>query len=137
LPRLKKVTPPSDLSWMSGRVVAAVDVFNPLLVERGATRVYGPQKGLTGQTEIPVLKAGLTRLTGVVADWRKDDFRDRPGAGAAGGLGFGLMAFCGAEVHRGFDEVAELLCLAEAVDGSDLIITGEGSLANTHRRIVV
>ena len=128
LPRLEKVTPPSDLSWISGRVVAAVDVFNPLLGERGATRVYGPQKGLAGETEIRVLEAGLTRLAGVVADWCKDDLRDRPGAGAAGGLGFGLMAFCGAEVHRGFDEVAELLRLAEAIAGSDLIITGEGSL---------
>jgi glycerate kinase len=75
-----------------------------------------------------MLEAGLTRLADVVADWRKDDLRDRPGAGAAGGLGFGLMAFCGAEVHRGFDEVAELLRLAEAIAGSDLIITGEGSL---------
>jgi glycerate kinase len=75
-----------------------------------------------------MLEAGLSRLADVVADWRKDDLRDRPGAGAAGGLGFGLMAFCGAEVHRGFDEVAELLRLAEMVAGSDLIITGEGSL---------
>ena len=109
LTRLEKVTPPSDLSWISGRVVAAVDVFNPLLGERGATRVYGPQKGLAGETEIRMLEAGLSRLAGVVANWREDDLRDRPGAGAAGGLGFGLMAFCGAEVHRGFDEVAELL----------------------------
>jgi glycerate kinase len=128
LPRLEMVTPPSDLSWISGRVVAAVDVFNPLLGERGATRVYGHQKGLAGETEIRVLEAGLTRLAGVVANWRKDDLRDRRGARAAGGLGFGLMAFCGAEVRRGFDEVAELLSLAETVAGSDLIITGEGSL---------
>jgi Glycerate kinase family len=90
-------------------VVAAVDVFNPLLCKGGATRVYGPQKGLAGETEIRVLEAGLTRLADVVADWRKNDLRDRPGAGAAGGSGFGLMAFCGAEVHRGFDQVAELL----------------------------
>jgi glycerate 2-kinase len=109
-------------------VVAAVDVFNPLLGKGGATRVYGPQKGLAGETEIRVLEAGLTRLADVVADWRKNDLRDRPGAGAAGGLGFGLMAFCGAEVHRGFDQVAELPRLAEAIAESDLIITGEGSL---------
>jgi glycerate 2-kinase len=128
LSRLERVIPPPDLSWVSGRVVAAVDVFNPLLGERGATRVYGPQKGVVGETEIRVLEAGLSRLADVVADWRKDDLRDRPGAGAAGGLGFGLMAFCGAEVRRGFDEVAELLRLAEAVAASDLIITGEGSL---------
>lgn len=101
--------PPSDPSWISGRVVAAVDVFNPLLCKGGATRVYGPQKGLAGETEIRVLEAGLTRLADVVADWRKNDLRDRPGVGAAGGSGFGLMAFCGAEVHRGFDQVAELL----------------------------
>jgi glycerate kinase len=128
LPRLERIVPPQDLSWLSGRVVAAVDVFNPLLGERGATRVYGPQKGLAGETEIRALEAGLNRLADVVAGWRKDDFRDRPGAGAAGGLGFGLMAFCGAEIHRGFDEVADLLRLAEVVARSDLIITGEGSL---------
>ena len=75
-----------------------------------------------------MLEAGLSRLAGVVANWRKDDLSDRPGAGAAGGLGFGLMAFCGAEVRRGFDEVAELLDLAETVARSNLIITGEGSL---------
>ncbi|MBV8898816.1 MAG: glycerate kinase [Verrucomicrobia bacterium] len=128
LPRLDRLVPPGDLSWLSGRVVAAVDVFNPLLGERGATRVYGPQKGLAGETEIRALEVGLNRLADVVAAWREEDFRDRPGAGAAGGLGFGLMAFCGAEVHRGFDEVAGLLRLAEAVAKSDLIITGEGSL---------
>ena len=128
LPRLQRLMPPPELSWISGRVVAAMDVFNPLLGERGATRVYGPQKGLVGETEIRVLEAGLGRLADVVADWRKDDLRDRPGAGAAGGLGFGLMAFCGAEVRRGFDEVAELLRLSEVVSRSDLIITGEGSL---------
>jgi glycerate kinase len=98
------------------------------LGERGATRVYGPQKGLAGEMQIRALEAGLNRLADVVADWRKDDLRDRPGAGAAGGVGFGLMAFCGAEVHRGFDEVAELLRLAEVVARSDLVITGEGSL---------
>jgi glycerate kinase len=128
LHRLERIIPPPDLSWLNGRVVAAVDVFNPLLGERGATRVYGPQKGLAGEMQIRALEAGLNRLADVVADWRKDDLRDRPGAGAAGGLGFGLMAFCGAEVHRGFDEVAELLRLAEVVARSDLVITGEGSL---------
>ena len=128
LPRLQRLMPPPELSWISGRVVAAMDVFNPLLGERGATRVYGPQKGLVGETEIRVLEAGLGRLADVVADWRKDDLRDRPGAGAAGGLGFGLMAFCGAGVRRGFDEVAGLIHLSEIVSRSDLIITGEGSL---------
>ncbi|MBV9999252.1 MAG: glycerate kinase [Verrucomicrobia bacterium] len=126
--RLETIAPPPDLSWVAGRVVAAVDVFNPLLGERGATRVYGPQKGLAGESELRSLEAGLGRLADAVAAWRREDLRDRPGAGAAGGLGFGLMAFCGAEVRRGFDEVAELLGLAEAVAGSDLIITGEGSL---------
>ncbi len=67
MPRLEKVNAPSDLSWISGRVVAAVDVFNPLLGERGATRVYGPQKGLAGETEIRILEAGLSRLEAVVA----------------------------------------------------------------------
>ena len=86
------------------------------------------QSTAASESELRTLEAGLSRLADAVAAWRKDDLRDRPGAGAAGGLGFGLMAFCGAELRRGFDEVAELLGLAEAVAGSDLIITGEGSL---------
>lgn len=109
------------------RVVAAVDVRNPLLGERGASRTFGPQKGGTPE-QLEVLERGLTRLADIVAGDLDCDFRDAPGAGAAGGLGFGLMSFCGATVRPGFDVVAEVVGLESAIERSDVVITGEGRL---------
>ena len=91
-------------------------------------RVYGPQKGLVDEKEISLHESRLAYLADVVAAWSGHDLRDRPGTGAAGGLGFGLIAFCEAELSPGFDEVAKLLNLSAEVASSDLIITGEGSL---------
>jgi glycerate kinase len=108
--------------------VGAIDVFNPLLGERGASRIYGPQKGLVGEKEISLHESGLGHLADIVATWSGRDLRDRAGTGAAGGLGFGLIAFCEAELGSGFDEVAKLLNLSAEIASSDLIITGEGSL---------
>jgi glycerate 2-kinase len=108
-------------------VIGAVDVRNPLLGERGATRTFGPQKGATpGQLE--ALEEALARLADVVTRDLGCDFRESAGAGAAGGLGFGLMSFCGATIRPGFDIVAEMLDLGVAVAHSDVVITGEGSL---------
>jgi glycerate 2-kinase len=76
----------------------ACDVKNPLLGPRGATRVYGPQKGLRDEAQAAQLELGLARLADVAAQTFGRDLRDTPGAGAAGGLGFGLMTFCGAEL---------------------------------------
>jgi glycerate kinase len=112
---------------LSVPVTAAVDVRNPLLGERGATRTFGPQKGGTPE-QLDVLEMGLTRLADVVARDIGCDLRDSPGAGAAGGLGFGLMSFCGATIKSGFDVVAEFIGLREAVANADVVITGEGRL---------
>lgn len=109
------------------KMIAAVDVNNPLLGERGATRVFGPQKGVT-EDQMPRLERALTRLAEVVAREFGHDFRGAPGAGAAGGLGFGLLAFCNAELRSGFDVVAETIKLEEKIARSDLVITGEGRL---------
>jgi glycerate 2-kinase len=109
------------------RVVGAADVKNPLLGARGATRVFGPQKGV-GPDQLQVLEGALSRLADVVAQDLGCDFREAAGAGAAGGLGFGLMSFCGATVRPGFDLMAELLDLEAAMQGADVVITGEGSL---------
>ena len=109
------------------RIIAAVDVRNPLLGARGATRTFGPQKGGTPE-QLEVLERGLARLADVVASDLGCDFRDNPGAGAAGGLGFGLMSFCGASVRPGFDVVAELVGLKTAIERADVVITGEGRL---------
>lgn len=109
------------------KIIAAVDVRNPLLGENGATRVFGPQKGAS-KRDLDVLETALTRLADVVATQFGFDYRDHPGTGAAGGLGFGLMSFCGATIQPGFDVVAEAVELEAKVRDADLIITGEGSL---------
>jgi glycerate 2-kinase len=106
----------------------ACDVKNPLLGPRGATRVYGPQKGLRDEAQAAQLELGLARLADVAARTFGRDHRDTPGSGAAGGLGFGLMTFCNAELMPGFDLVASRLGLEAAVARADLVLTGEGSL---------
>jgi glycerate kinase len=109
------------------KIVAATDVRNPLLGETGATRIFGPQKGVTDE-QIGILEAALTKFADIVARDLGCDFRDVLGAGAAGGLGFGLMTFCNAEVRSGFDVVAEAIQLRERIERADLVITGEGRL---------
>jgi len=109
------------------KIVAAVDVRNPLLGENGAARVFGPQKGATPD-QIKILERALAKLAEVVAEQFGFDYRNKPGAGAAGGLGFGLMSFCGATIRPGFDVVAESIGLEAKMKDVDLVITGEGSL---------
>jgi glycerate kinase len=109
------------------KIIAAVDVRNSLLGENGATRVFGPQKGAT-EDKVRILEPALARLADVVANEFGFDYRDTPGAGAAGGLGFGLMTFCDATIRPGFDVVAEAVELESRMKDADFIITGEGSL---------
>jgi glycerate kinase len=108
-------------------IIAAVDVRNPLLGENGATRVFGPQKGAS-ENEIDILERALTRLADVVAEKFGFDYRDEPGTGAAGGLGFGLTSFCGVQIRSGFEVVAEAVNLESKIKDADVVITGEGSL---------
>src|SRR6266404_8469270 len=108
LQKLTRIQKPKNLALP--KIVAAVDVKNPLLGESGATRVFGPQKGATDD-KIDILERGLTRLADAVANQFGFDYRNEPGAGAAGGLGFGLMSFCGAKIRPGFDVVAEAVGL--------------------------
>src|ERR1051325_11668129 len=109
------------------KIIAAVDVRNPLLGENGATRVFGPQKGATPD-KIDIPERALTRLADVVAGQFGFDYRNEAGAGAAGGLGFGLMSFCGATIRPGFDVVAAAVGLESKMKDVDVVITGEGSL---------
>jgi glycerate 2-kinase len=122
LARIQKPLQPTPI-----KIVAAVDVRNPLLGPRGATRTFGPQKGGTAE-QLDILEAALTRLADVVARDLACDFRDTPGAGAAGGLGFGLISFCSATIQSGFDVVAEFVGLKAAIATADVVITGEGRL---------
>ncbi len=109
------------------KIIAAVDVKNPLLGKNGATRVFGPQKGAS-KNELDILDRALTRLADVVAGEFGFDYRGMPGAGAAGGLGFGLMSFCGAKIRPGFDVVAQAVGLEAKIKAADIVITGEGCL---------
>ena len=122
---LKAIRRPTDL--LLPRIIAAVDVKNPLLGENGATRVFGPQKG-TSESDLDNLECALTRLAEVVATEFGCDYRNEAGAGAAGGLGFGLLSFCGATIRPGFEVVAEAVGLESKMKEVDLVITGEGSL---------
>lgn len=105
-------------------VWAACDVDNPLCGERGASAIYGPQKGATPD-QVAELDAFLEKLAQRSGAPEHARF---PGAGAAGGLGFGLMAFAGAKLLSGFTMVADICALHERVAAVDLVITGEGSL---------
>jgi glycerate kinase len=123
--RLAHIEPPVNFQLPS--MVAAVDVRNPLLGERGATRIFGPQKGATPE-KIELLERALTRLADIVARDLDCEKREVPGAGAAGGLGFGLASFCGASIESGFEVVAKMIDLDAAIGASDIVITGEGKL---------
>jgi len=125
LERLTRIesTSPFDLP----PILVACDVDSPLLGERGATRIYGPQKGIQ-EDQFPLFESRLEALAVAASEFTGTDHRDHPGAGAAGGLGFGLMTFCGATLHPGFDLVADITGLHEQIAKADLVLTGEGSL---------
>lgn len=111
------------------RIDVACDVTNPLCGPEGAAAVYGPQKGAT-PAMVRRLEAGLARLAAVCSAQYPDlsSLDARPGAGAAGGLGYGLMAFCGARLRRGVELVAEAVRLDSHLRGASLVITGEGRM---------
>lgn len=111
----------------SVRCVAASDVDNPLTGPAGASAVYGPQKGASAD-DVVLLDRALAHLAAIAERDLGVGLRDEPGAGAAGGMGFGLMAFLGARVRPGVEVVAEALGLAGRMAEADLVITGEGQL---------
>lgn len=108
-------------------ILVACDVDNPLCGPRGASRVYGPQKGADAKAA-DELDAALASFAKVIEKSLGVAIADMPGAGAAGGLGGGLVAFCGATLTPGAALVAETVGLEEKIRGADLVITGEGKL---------
>ena len=106
-------------------IVAATDVTNPLCGPDGASAVFGPQKGASGEVVLE-LDAALANFARIVQRDVGVDVADRPGAGAAGGLGAGLMAFAGAQLQSGIDMVCQVLDFDSHLAGADLVITGEG-----------
>ncbi len=122
---LDRIEPPASL--VLPEIIAACDVQNPLLGDRGTARVYSPQKGADPHT-MEVLESAMQHLADVCASVLQRDFRKTPGAGAAGGLGYGLLTFCNATIRPGFDIIAETMRLDERIAAADLVITGEGRL---------
>ena len=129
---LKRIQPPQRRG--SGRVIVAVDVQNKLLGVRGATRIYGPQKGLQPQDFELAERClrWLAKVLGVPPSGGnirlKPELQTIPGTGAAGGLGFGLLAFLGAKLEPGFDLFARHATLEHRLRDADLVITGEGAI---------
>ena len=105
----------------------ACDVTNPLCGENGATAVFGPQKGADADM-IKRLDRGLSKYADLTEQLLKGSFRDMPGAGAAGGLGFALLAFLNAELIPGIELVLDLLQVEKEMKTADLVITGEGRI---------
>lgn len=125
LMRLSRIDQPSGLRLPP--ITGAVDVQNHLLGKNGATHVYGPQKGARAE-QIELLEQALTRLAEIARRDLGGDFTRVPGAGAAGGLGFGLMTFAGARLRPGFEVVAEAVDLRRQIAAADIVVTGEGRL---------
>lgn len=105
----------------------ASDVTNPLCGERGATAVFGPQKGVA-PADVPKFDVRLQHFAKITADYLKEDFSHVAGAGAAGGLGFAILGYLGGEIFPGFQLLAKEKSFEEKIQASDLVITGEGRL---------
>ncbi len=121
-----------DLNGLDPRLAAtpiaiACDVDNPLLGSVGAAAVYGPQKG-ADPADVAFLDRTLARLADVAVRAGRPDLRALPGAGAAGGLGWGLATFAGARLSPGFPLIAQARGLAAALTGATLCFTGEGRI---------
>jgi glycerate kinase len=114
-----------DPEVREAEIVAASDVDNPLTGPKGASAVYGPQKGATPE-QVRLLDEALGHLATAIHRDLGLDVRDVPGAGAAGGLGAGLVAFLGARLRPGFEVVAAALHLERRLDRADVAVTGEG-----------
>ncbi|MBM6949278.1 glycerate kinase [Mordavella massiliensis] len=105
----------------------ACDVNNPLCGENGATYIYGPQKGVTEDMK-QALDEGMANYAAAVSRDLGCDYREYPGAGAAGGLGFAFLSFLGAELSPGIDLILDAVGLEAELKDADIVITGEGRL---------
>ena len=128
LRRLAKV----DLSALDRRlehirITVACDVQNPLVGEQGASRVFAPQKG-AGSGDVELLEEALSNYGRIVGEACGRNVLDIPGAGAAGGLGAGLLAFCHADLKSGIDIVLDWTKFDDHLAEADLVITGEGKI---------
>jgi glycerate 2-kinase len=126
LHRLERLVVPRR-RWGFEEVRVAVDVRNRLLGPKGASKVYGPQKGLRPE-DFPKAERCLRQLAKVVREQTGTNWAAKAGSGAAGGLGFGLGAFLGGRLEPGFALFARLAGLTDSLLWADLVVTGEGRL---------
>ncbi len=105
------------------------DVQNPLLGEHGATYTFAPQKGAS-QEQLPYLEAALKNFSDIVSRTTQKDHSSIPGSGAAGGLAFGLLSFCNAQIVSGIDTVLDAIGFDEQLQQCDCVITTEGKIDN-------
>lgn len=108
-------------------ITVACDVNNPLLGKNGASYVYGPQKGADKET-VKMLDSALERFKKISALKLGRDYSVCPGSGAAGGLGFALLAYCKAKFSSGIDLILDICGFENALKNADLVITGEGRI---------
>lgn len=106
-------------------IEVASDVTNTLVGAKGASRVYGPQKGARDE-EVESLEKGMQNFAKVSAGYHGKDFSSLPGSGAAGGVGFGLIAYCGATLKNGWRVLFDFMDVDKSIMESHLVITGEG-----------
>jgi glycerate kinase len=126
-----------DPAVAAARFVVATDVDSPLTGPLGASAIYGPQKGASPE-QVALLDRALGHLAAVIHRDLGVDVRDVPGAGAAGGLGAGLMAFLGAKLRAGVDVVMDAVGLPARMERADLVVTGEGGFdrQSMHGKVV-
>ena len=121
-----------DLSQMAPelkdlKITTMCDIDNPLYGETGAAYVFGPQKGATAQT-LPLLDAGLCSFASVVKKELGADCAEMPGAGAAGGMGYGMRTLFGSELKMGIETVLDTVGFDELAKEADIVFTGEGKI---------
>ena len=120
-----------DLSGLDPRLQdctfrIACDVDNPLCGEHGSAAIFGPQKGAAPE-DVAILDQNLAHYAKILAETIGQDFANVPGAGAAGGLSMGLMAFCGGKLEQGIDLVLDSIHFDTLAQEADILISGEGA----------
>ncbi|GAB3313902.1 glycerate 3-kinase [Larkinella ripae] len=125
LGQIRRIIPPADA--LNLVVEVACDVTNPLYGPNGAAAIYGPQKGASA-ADVEKLDQGLRHLAGLIHDQFGIDLAEVPGAGAAGGMGAGALFFLNATLKEGVKVVMEQTRFLDQLNGTDLVLTGEGKL---------
>jgi glycerate kinase len=116
-----------DPRWKECEIIIASDVENPLLGEKGAAAIFGPQKGAS-EAQVEILEANLAHFAELIVTQHGKDIRDIAGTGAAGGLSAGLIAFIGGKIQSGIDLLLEYNQFEDELKKADFVFTGEGQM---------